>query len=199
MHGIMPTSLITPDFGSSVFPLRSASGDAPTVSPPTRRKRVRFARQLTDEYQIAPRKCKRGLSTSTEEIGNRVLRLRRQILFERETIDLQSRQEADLFDKDALLFEKYANVMTILQFKKSIASLEARQSQLDDEIFNMRMEILRTKSVHETLLKKTLIEKESSEVGKDSGSPPYFAKVLLQSLWQEVGYPIPYLEGTGAA
>ena len=195
----MTTSLITPDFGSSVFPLRSANSDAPTFSPPTRRKQVRFARQLTDEYQIAPRKCKRGISTSTEEIGNRVLRLRRQILFERETIELQSRIEADLFDKDAFLFEKYANVMTMIQFKKSIASLEARQSQLDDEIFNMRMEILRTKSVHESLLKKTLIEKGSSEVGNDAGSTHYFAKVLLQSLWQKAGLPMPYLEGTGAA
>ena len=195
----MTTSLITPDFGSSVFPLRSASGDALPLSPPTLRKHVRFARQLTDEYEIACRKCKRGISTSTEEIGNRVLRLRRQILFERETMELQSRLEAVLFEKDAVLFDRCANVMTILQFKKSIASLEARQSQLDDEIFNMRMEMLRTKSLHETLLKTTLIEKDNIETGKDSKTTPYFAKVVLQSLWKETCCPLPYLEGTGAA
>jgi hypothetical protein len=120
-------------------------------------------------------------------------------LFERETIDLQSRLEAELFDKDAVLFERYADVMTIIQFKKSIASLETRQSQLDDEIFNMRMEILRTKSLHETLLKKTLTEKESPEMVKDCSPTPYFAKILLQSLWQEAGFPLPYLEGTVAA
>ena len=144
----MSLQILTPDFGSSAFPLRSASPEAPTVA---RKKRVTFARQLTDEYEIASRHCRRRLPVSIEELRNRVLRLRRELDIEYEVVNAQEQLELDLEEKNAA-YEKYADVTILLKLKKSIGTLETGKERLEEDIACMRMDTLRLKGVQKSVM-----------------------------------------------
>lgn len=181
--------LFTPDFGSSAFPMRSANSTAPCVPS---RKRVRFSRQLTDEYEIANRKCRRGLSTSAEELHNRVQRLRHQLDLEYESIFNQDKLEDELIHRNDELFDRYTEIVVLLSAKKELEALKGKEQRLEDRIFNMRMETLRTKGLHEKLLKEISAQKRDSL---------RCAVSLAQSLWSSATslQPIPLFTANKAA
>ena len=197
--------MLSPDFKSSAFPMRSANSNAaPVVVLPTSGKKVCFAHKLTDEYQIAHRRCKRGLSTSTEQVLNQVLKLQRKIQHERDTIELQSRLEAQLVDQKAALVENHAPAMAVLQLKNLISSLELRQEELEDEIFSMRMGTLRTKGLHKQLVAEMKEQKATVDQKVSASCTPStrFGALFGHTLWNTPAggvQPRPIFEGSWAA
>lgn len=192
--------MLTPDLGSSAFPMRSANNSVSSIELSSIQcKRVKFARKLTDEYEIAPRCCKRGLSTSTEQVKNKVLRLQRQLKFERETIELQSQLEEQLFRQKNAHILKHTDAVSILQLKKLISSLEQKQAEFEDEIFSMRMDILRTKGLCKKLVAE--MEKQNKTVEKkESTIPSCFGVNFAQTLWSKAALnSTPLFEGSWAA
>lgn len=192
--------MLTPDFGSSAFPMRSANNNVNSLDASSIRcKRVKFARKLTDEYEIAPRRCKRGLSTSTEQVRNKVLRLQRQLQFERETMELQSQLEAQLVHQKNAHILKHTDAATILQLKRLISSLEQKQAEFEDEIFSMRMDMLRTKGLYKKLVAEMKEHAEKVDK-KESTIPSCFGVNFAQTLWSKAAQnPAPLFEGSWAA
>jgi hypothetical protein len=186
--------MLTPDFTSSAFPIRSTS-NADILSPLLKRKRVRFSTTLTEEYMIPHRRCKLGLPVSTERLLNQLFTLRYHFQIEREVIDRQSQLECELYEQGEKQFEKFESKMTILQLEKSIATLNERNLQMDEEIFSMKMDILRLKGLLQPLMKKL----DETERSKESMLliKPSFASSLAQELWSKALFPI--FEGSWAA
>jgi hypothetical protein len=180
--------MLTPEFGTSAFPMCSARpSEVSTTFTSKRHKRVRFSSKLTDEYEIASRQCRQGLSTSTEKLLNEVQRLKKEILSTRETINEQSLIEANLFDHHEALSHKYASSMTILQFRKSIETLELRLTTLEDETFSMRMETLRIKGLHKQLLDDVEKRKKLLDDRANTSCLPFF---FAQTMWSAAaGHP----------
>ena len=175
--------MLTPDFESSTFPMRSAiSAALPVTTSPTQLKRVRFARQISDEYVIASRRCRRDLSVSNEAIWNRIVRVRQQIQIECAAVERQARLEMELFDGNAGLFERDGSLVT--SWKKSIAALKSRKTQLEDEIFNMRMNNIRIKGQLNNLVK----EIGNSKLQSKTSSTPC-VKTFAKMLWNKASYP----------
>ena len=192
--------MLTPDFGSSAFPLRSANNNIiPLDASLTRCKKVKFARKLTEEYEIAPRRCKRRLSTSTEQVRNKVLRLQRQLQFERETMDLQAQLEAQLFHQKNAHILKHTDAITNLELQNLKSCLELKQQEFEDEIFSMRMDILRIKGLCQKLVAEMKEQNKTIEK-KESTIPSCFGVQFAQTLWSiAVLNPTPLFEGSWAA
>jgi hypothetical protein len=173
----MASQILTPDFGCSAFPRRSFACNAALAAPLVERKRVRFARQLTDEYIIAHRRCQRGLSTSDEELSNRVRRLSRQIKFEKKFVQYQTEEEEYLERLNDKLFHRFKQEMTDLQCKKALDTLKTSDGHLDDDIFNVRMDTLRIKGL------RTKVAAQIKKVRAQKAAESCSAVVFAQSLW----------------
>lgn len=173
----MTTQILTPDFGSAHFCRRSFTSQAVLAAPLVERKRVRFARQLTDEYTIAHRRCRRGMSTSDEELCNRVHRIRRQLKFEKKIVAYQAGKEEHLGRMNDKLYSRFDEAMTDLQCKKAMDTLATSIQHLDDDIFNLRMDMIRIKGLHS----KVLVELKTAQDRKNAES--CCAVVFAQSLW----------------
>lgn len=169
----MAAQILSPDFGCSAFPRRSFTCNAALAAPLVERKRVRFARQLTDEYIIAHRRCQRGLCTSDEELANRVRRLRRQIKFEKKVVQYQSEEEEYLEQLNDKLFQRFEQDMTDLQCKKALDTLSTSVRHLDEDIFSVRMDTIRIKGL-QAKIKKQRAQKDAER---------NTAVVFAQSLW----------------
>jgi len=173
---IMSQTMLTPE--SSAVPIMRS--DISNARPVTKRKRVRFARQITDAYEIAPRGCRRGLSVSNEAIWNRILRVRQQIEIERTAVERQARLEMKLFDENAELLDRDDGSSLVTSCKKSIAALNSRKTQLEDEIFNMRRDKIRIKGLLNNFVKEIGNKKLQSE-----NSSTRCVKMFAHTIWNK--------------
>jgi hypothetical protein len=186
--------MLTPDFTSSAYPIGSTA-NANSIFPLQKQKRVRFAPTLIKEFMIPHRRCKLGLPVSTERLLNQIFTLRNQLRLEREAIDNQSQLESELYEQNEKQFEKYESKMTIFQLERSISILTERNLEMEEEIFSMKMDILRLKGLLQPLLKQL----DESERTKDTALlvRKSFATSLAQEVWSKTLFPI--FEGSWAA
>ena len=94
----------------------------------------------------------------------------------------------ELFDGNAGLFERDGSLVT--SWKKSIAALKSRKTQLEDEIFNMRMNNIRIKGQLNNLVKEIGNSKLQSKI-----SSTRCVKTFTKILWNKASYPKLVLKG----
>lgn len=178
----MSLQILTPDLGSSAFPMRSAHSAVVTSSKgakvaASRRKRVRFSQQLTNEYEIPSRYCRRLLSVSTEQLRNKVLNLRRQLDADYDYIENQEQIEL-MFENKIIMYAKFTDVTTMVKLKNSIDILTSVKEKLEEDIEFMRIDMLRLKGTIPKSLAKTANDKLART--KTSENLPFN---LARTLW----------------
>ena len=143
----------------------------------SRRKRVRFSQQLTDEYEIPSRYCQRVLPVSIEQLRNRVLYLRRQLDAEYDDIDKQEQIEFMLED-DIIMYEKFTDVTAMVKLKNSFDRLNKVNEKLQEDIEFMRLDMLRLKGTVPKF--RPNIESDKMTVKNQSETLPFS---LARALW----------------
>jgi hypothetical protein len=185
-------TLLSPDLDSTCFPLRSAACRNYKFTRPTRcaatqckKKRVRFAIPLIDDiFEVPHRNCQQHLPVTTERLYLETLRLKTVLAHEQDSLKSQSRVEFELVDRfDDLLVNNELAMINFLS-EKSMASLELQYQQLDEEIFHMKLEILRLKGFENILRKKLILMTNDHSNKRSMMTVLSVERFMAQNFWK---------------